>query len=104
MGRDEPGAPVRVSVVFSPGPGEVDEVALELPAGATVAQALDASALRQRHPQCNWSALAVGVWGVPCRRDRVLREHDRVEVYRALVADPMESRRRRQKTQAAGGR
>ena len=35
------------------------------------------------------------MFGQACEFDRVLADQDRVEVYRALVFDPMESRRRR---------
>ena len=93
-----------VSVAYSPRAGEVDEVELQLPTGATVADALQASGLRTRHPAADIEALPVGIWGAFCARDAVLRDRDRVELYRPLRVDPKEARRRRQRAQARPGR
>ena len=96
--------PLRVSVAYSPRAREVDEVELVMTAGATVADALRDSGLQARHPGLDLAAARVGVWGVPCARDCVLRERDRVEVYRALVVDPKEARRLRQRAQRGAAR
>lgn len=66
-----------------------------LPEGATVAQALEASGVLQSFPEFSNAAPAVGVYGRICAPHQVLHEGDRVEVYRPLIFDPMESRRRR---------
>ncbi|HEY9238695.1 MAG TPA: RnfH family protein, partial [Burkholderiaceae bacterium] len=50
MGNAETGARLTVSVAYSPRAGEVDQVELQLDAGATVADALHASGLQARHP------------------------------------------------------
>lgn len=92
-------AELRVSVAFSPRAGEVDETELLLPAGATVADALQASGLQARHPSHVLDALPVGVWGAFCERDALLRDRDRVELYRPLLVDPKEARRQRQRVQ-----
>jgi len=68
---------------------------LQLPRGATVAQALEASGLYQAFPPLASAAPAVGIFGRRCSLNEVLHAGDRVEVYRPLVFDPMESRRRR---------
>ena len=93
----EPAATIAVSVAYSPRAGEVDEVALRLAAGATVADALRASELQARYPEHSLDALPVGIWGAFCDRDALLRDRDRVELYRPLRVDPMEARRRRQR-------
>ena len=93
---------LRVSVTYSPGPRAVDEVALRLPDGATVSDALQASALQARHPGLDLAAASVGIWGALCRRDQRLRDRDRVEVYRALQVDPKQARRLRDRAQRAG--
>jgi uncharacterized protein len=95
---DAPGA-LTVSVAYSPRAGEVDEQTLQLPHGATVADALRASGLRQRHPGLALDALPVGIWGAFCDRGDVLRDRDRVELYRPLQVDPKEARRQRQRAQ-----
>jgi putative ubiquitin-RnfH superfamily antitoxin RatB of RatAB toxin-antitoxin module len=87
---------MRVTVAFAlPGLQEVLEV--EVPDGATVAQALGAAPLAERFPGIDFSALDAGLWGVRTARDTALREGDRVELYRPLEADPREMRRRRVK-------
>ena len=85
---------MRVSVALAL-PGRQEVIALELAAGATVADALEAAALGARFPGEDLAALDVGVWGSRVARDARLREGDRVEVYRPLRADPKEMRRRR---------
>lgn len=75
---------------------------LQLPAGATIADALNASGLAQQVPDIDLATMAVGIYGKKKTHDTVLREHDRVEVYRALIADPKNARRRRaRKTEGA---
>ena len=87
---------LNVSVVFSAQAGVVDTSALTLPAGATVADALGASGLALRHPELVLDDLPIGVWGALCAPQTLLREADRVELYRGLTVDPKEARRRRQ--------
>ena len=90
---------VRVSVAFSPRAGEVDQIDLVLDRGATVADALAASGLQARHPELDLAALTAGIWGALCERSDVLRDRDRVELYRPLRVDPKEARRQRQQAQ-----
>jgi uncharacterized protein len=101
MDRAEAGGssiPMRVEVAYSPVPREVELVALTLPSGSTLAQALRASGLLERH-QLAPEALRCGVWGRVQSLDHPLREGDRVEVYRPLTVDPKEARRLRYKRQ-----
>ena len=97
-------AELHVSVAFSPRAGEVDEIELLLPAGATVAAALAASGMQGRYPQVDFSVLPVGIWGSFCDRSDALRDRDRVEVYRPLLVDPKEARRQRHHVQRAAAR
>ena len=99
MAPDDDSPLLHVSVVFSPRAGEVDEVALTLGAGATVADALAASGMQARHASFDLSSLPVGIWGSFCERSDRLRDRDRGELYRPLLVDPMEARRRRQQQQ-----
>lgn len=84
-----------VSVAYSPRAGEVDEVGLSLPPGATLVDAVRASGLLLRHPEIDLAVLRTGVWGRVKPPDTPLREHDRVEIYRPLTVDPKEARRLR---------
>lgn len=85
---------IRVEVVYAL-PERQDYVELDLPAGTTVCGALDASRLAERHPEIDLAQVQIGVYGKLVARDHVLRDHDRVEVYRPLIADPKEVRRQR---------
>lgn len=76
-------------------PQRQDLVSLKLPAGSTVAQAIEASGLLAKHPEIDLTKNKVGIYGKLSRLDTVLRDRDRVEIYRPLVADPKEVRRRR---------
>ncbi len=67
---------------------------VSLEAGATVAEAILASGV-EREFGIDASALGVGIWSKPVSRETQLEAGDRVEIYRALVADPKEARRRR---------
>jgi hypothetical protein len=89
-----------VEVVFCPAPGQVDQVQLTLPPGSTVADALQASGVLQRHGLVI-GELRVGVWCRAATLDHALRERDRVEVYRPLTVDPKEARRQRYKRHRA---
>ncbi|KAE8755413.1 MULTISPECIES: RnfH family protein [Paraburkholderia] len=78
-------------------------IAVDLPEGATLQQAIDASGILQRYPQIDLSMQKVGVFGKLKPLDTVLADHDRVEIYRPLLVDPKLSRQRRvEKTRKAG--
>jgi putative ubiquitin-RnfH superfamily antitoxin RatB of RatAB toxin-antitoxin module len=89
-----------VEVVYCPAPGEIDQVPLKLAPGSTVADALHASGVLQRHG-LKMEGLRVGVWCRAALPDLELRERDRVEVYRSLTVDPKEARRQRYKRHRA---
>lgn len=93
--------PIRVEVAYSPAPRIVEVAALTLPAGSTLAQALRASGLLERHALAP-ETMRCGVWGRPQAPDWPLRDGDRVEVYRVLTVDPKEARRLRYKRQRRG--
>ena len=62
-------------------------VTVEVPAGATVQDALKAAGLESHN--------AVGIFGERVGPDTRVADGDRIEVYRPLAADPKEARRRR---------
>jgi putative ubiquitin-RnfH superfamily antitoxin RatB of RatAB toxin-antitoxin module len=69
--------------------------ALQVPAGTTIEQALALSGIAQEVPGLDLAALQVGIYAKKKERDTVLRPHDRIELYRPLIADPKHARRRR---------
>ena len=70
-------------------------VDLQVAAGSTLEQAVRASGLLAAVPEIDLAGSTVGIYAKKKTLDTVLRARDRVEVYRPLVADPKEARRRR---------
>ena len=93
---------LNVEVAYSPGAGAVERVALRLPAGSTLQQAIERSGLAAKHPEIAQSP--AGIWGRVQPGDTPLRDRDRVEIYRPLLVDPKEARRQRYKGQGGGRR
>jgi putative ubiquitin-RnfH superfamily antitoxin RatB of RatAB toxin-antitoxin module len=93
---------MRVVVLHSPAAREVLEWTVTLPEGATVRDAIAASGLRELRPGIDWRACGAGIWGRKAGPEHVLRDGDRVEVYRPLLVDPKLARRER--FQGQGGR
>jgi uncharacterized protein len=70
-------------------------ITLDLPDGTTLAEAIIRSGLCRELPDLDPQRALAGVFGVLAGADTVLRDGDRVEIYRPLLADPKEIRRRR---------
>ncbi len=84
----------RVEVVYAtPARQEVTEVSVR--PGATVEQVIRASGLLARFPEIDLTRQRVGIFGETARLQDAVRNGDRVEIYRPLVADPKEARRKR---------
>lgn len=86
---------IAVNVVYAPQARIVHECHLQLPAGATVGEAIAQSYLLKNLDAAQVAALECGVWGRKVALHHVLREGDRVEIYRPLRVDPKEARRQR---------
>ena len=76
-------------------PDEQVIIPLEIEAGADCEQAITRSGILTRYPEIDLAVNKVGVFGKLGRLDVVLREGDRVEIYRPLLADPKEIRKQR---------
>ncbi len=63
--------------------------------GMTVEQAIQASGILDAHPEIDLARNKVGVFGKAAKLDAVLYPGDRVEIYRPLIADPKEARKKR---------
>lgn len=85
---------VAIEVVFAQ-KHHADIVRLSLDEGCTAAQAVEASGLLSKYPGIDLANCKLGVFGKLVKSDAVLRSGDRVEIYRPLIADPKEVRRRR---------
>lgn len=76
-------------------PEKQEIIAVKLPVGATARQAIEATGLLQKYPEIDLAKNKLGVFAKLTKPDAVLRDHDRVEVYRPLIADPKEVRKQR---------
>ena len=63
--------------------------------GATVEDAIKLSGVLERFPEIQLAQAKVGIFSKLTKLDSVLRDKDRVEIYRPLIADPKEVRRKR---------
>lgn len=70
-------------------------VSVQLPAGASARDAVERSGLLAEFPEIDLSVNKLGIWNKLAKADAVLRDKDRVEIYRPLIADPKEVRRQR---------
>ncbi len=85
---------VVVQVIYAL-PGAQEAVEVELEEGAPVVEAIIASGIPVRHPEIDLKTQRIGVWGRRVTLATGVRDRDRVEIYRALSADPKQARRRR---------
>ena len=90
---DEP--QIAVTVVYSARPRAVTETLVFLAQGSTVARALQASRCIAQLPDIASATAGLGIWGKKVGLAHVLRDQDRVEVYRPLTVDPKVARRER---------
>jgi putative ubiquitin-RnfH superfamily antitoxin RatB of RatAB toxin-antitoxin module len=70
-------------------------ISLDVDAGTTLEQAIQLSGILEQFPEIDLAKNKTGIFGKIAKADTELREKDRVEIYRPLIADPKESRRKR---------
>ena len=70
---------------------------LRVAAGTTIAEAIEQSELHARYPAIARARADAGIFGRRVDASTVLREFDRIEIYRPLIVDPMDIRRTRSK-------
>jgi putative ubiquitin-RnfH superfamily antitoxin RatB of RatAB toxin-antitoxin module len=85
---------ITVQVVYAM-PVRQTKLKLEVAEGTVLEQAVALSGILQKHPEIDLNKNSLGVFGRKSGRNTPLRDGDRVEIYRALIVDPKEARRRR---------
>jgi putative ubiquitin-RnfH superfamily antitoxin RatB of RatAB toxin-antitoxin module len=85
---------INVEVVYAL-PHEQTLLSLQVPQGSTVGDAIRASGILEKHPEIDFARNKLGIFGKLSKEDAVLRDRDRVEINRPLIADPKEIRRKR---------
>lgn len=97
--NDEARQQVHIEVVLAM-PQRQELVALDVDTGTTVAAAIALSGIAERFKGFTPDMSRVGIFGHKVKPDQVVRDGDRVEIYRPLIADPKEVRRQRALAQA----
>jgi uncharacterized protein len=99
---------LKITVVYSPEPRVLHQIALALPAGACVQDALAACAKDARFAEAlsatsthKVMSVGLGIWGKKATLHQPLMPQDRIELYRPLRVDPKVARRERFKKQGA---
>lgn len=85
---------IKVEAVYAL-PHEQTLLSFEVPSGSTVAEAVRLSGLMDKYPEIDLEKGKFGIFGKLSKSDTVLREKDRIEIYRPLIADPKEVRKKR---------
>jgi len=76
-------------------PDEQVILSLEVPSDCVVEDAIKRSGILETYPQIDINTDRVGIFGKMCKLNASLRDKDRIEIYRKLIADPKESRRQK---------
>ena len=85
---------IKIEVVYAL-PHEQTLLKLDVPQASTIADAVKLSVLLEKYPEIDLAKSKFGLYGKLSKADTVLREKDRIEIYRPLLADPKEVRRKR---------
>jgi putative ubiquitin-RnfH superfamily antitoxin RatB of RatAB toxin-antitoxin module len=85
---------LRIEIVFAKSQRNISK-ALLMPAGSLIADALQLAAADENFRGLDLAGAAVGVYGRVASRDQLLKDGDRVEIYRPLLEEPKLARRNR---------
>jgi len=85
---------IAVSVVYAE-PERAFAIELSLSGGASVEDAIERSGIRKARPDIEIREDRLGIFSRRVSFETILRDGDRVEIYRSLLVDPKEARRRR---------
>ena len=85
---------IKVEVVYGLA-GKQDLLSLEVEEGTTVQEVIEQSGIMGSYEDIDLSKNKVGIFGKLTQLKKVLRDKDRVEIYRPLIADPKEVRKKR---------
>ncbi|WP_372760284.1 RnfH family protein [Pseudoalteromonas sp.] len=94
---------IRVEVVFAL-PDKATSLTIEVVKGTTAEQAVIQSGIIDKCPEIDATALTLGIWNRTVKLTQELKEGDRIEIYRPLIADPKDARRKRAEKAKEEGR
>lgn len=78
---------MQVAVAYAD-PAQQVWLRIEVPEDATLEQAIIQSGLLRQFPELDLTERQVGIFGKLAKLDATLKPGDRVEIYRAIIADP----------------
>jgi len=76
-------------------PDEQELITMQVEDGTSIEDAIHASGILEKYPQIDLAKNKVGIFSKVSKMDTPLREGDRIEIYRPLIADPKEVRKRK---------
>lgn len=85
---------IHIEVAYAT-PEEQVIIPIDIESGATAEQAIQQSKIQQLFTDINLTKQKIGIFSKPCKLDTVLRDGDRIEIYRPLIADPKAVRKKR---------
>ena len=88
---------VRVEIVYGSKTGDVRVIKQELKNNASIKQAIEQSGILAMYPEIDLDRNKVGIFSKKKELQDVVQDGDRIEIYRPLLVDPKEARRRRAK-------
>ena len=94
---------INIEVAFAM-PTRQSLLSLKVADGATIEAAIEQSGILTMHPEIDLKENKVGVWSKNKKLHDTLREGDRIEIYRPLIADPKAVRKRRAEQAKEEGR
>ena len=86
--------PILVEVTYAL-PDRQKLIVVKLAAGSTAEEAIRRSGILNEFPEIDLATNKIGIFSKACKLDTPVRNQDRVEIYRPLIADPKEVRRQR---------
>jgi putative ubiquitin-RnfH superfamily antitoxin RatB of RatAB toxin-antitoxin module len=94
---------INVEVAFAL-PARQALLTVRVPDGASVEEVIALSGILQQFPEIDLNENKVGIWNRVVRLRETVKDGDRIEIYRPLIADPKEVRKRRAERAKEEGR
>ena len=85
---------ITVEVVYAL-PEEQTLLVFEVNKGETAEEVIKQSGILDKYPEINLAEQKIGLFSKIIKLDHALRDKDRIEIYRPLIADPKEVRKKR---------
>ena len=94
---------IKVEIIYAL-PDTATSLSIEVAEGTTAEQAVLQSGIAEKCPEIDLTNLTLGVRNRTVKSHQVLKEGDRIEIYRPLIADPKAARRQRAEKAKEEGR